>query len=186
MDPDTYDPYTILAQTQCTLLRLVQLPTLTKLQQFTLSESVQVELSAEALRRFLIALPQPLLAEALAAQVDAARPTEPRMPQCDACEAVGDDVCKHICGHMLCDNCAHEGCNICARNPFHDLGAETSRPSDPPVHRTCTQGCPVPGLWCGTKCHSARVGRYVSDDWCTCACHRVPAVVNGTTPHPEA
>lgn len=74
-------------------------------------------------------------------------------------------------------------------NPFFALDDAPAIPAQPwceqegcTVHipeiagRPC--GCHVPGRFNAAKCYSARIGRYTSDDWCNCACHRpcnVPA-----------
>lgn len=66
-DPETYNPYTILSQRQCGLLRAVQLPTTVRLQAFTPQGLQEVELDSEELERFLRALPAETLQAALTA-----------------------------------------------------------------------------------------------------------------------
>lgn len=63
--PDPHSPFTILAQTQCHLLRCVQTPLLTVLQHFSLGKRTQVELDADQLHAFLRCLPRAVLYEAL-------------------------------------------------------------------------------------------------------------------------
>ena len=62
---DTHTPFATLADTPCTHLRLLQTPTLTVLQRFTLGDSVQSELDAPGLAALLRALPRARLLEAL-------------------------------------------------------------------------------------------------------------------------
>lgn len=66
MPQTTHSPYTLLAQTRCTCLRLVQTPTGLLLQRFSLGESVQIELNTAETHALLTALPTPVLLEALA------------------------------------------------------------------------------------------------------------------------
>lgn len=135
---DTEPRQVILANRACSILRLNRGLDQWTVEEFATSgyQSTCFRTRAELLA-FLVAVPQPLLAEAIASQVDAGHPTEPPMQSCQYCGALGDDVCANSgCPHTLCDYCAQTptGCPECARtkNLFFDLDATPSEAVPPP------------------------------------------------------